>query len=162
MFIISRCLLGCHCKYNGGHNRSERVLDFASCHSCLSVCPETRAELPSPRPPAEHQQGERLRILDREGKDLTEDFVRGAELSYRDVLEEAAKRGEVVEGAILKANSPSCGAGMIYDGTFSGTKIPGNGVFAEMLIKAGIPVRTEKDEAFDFPPAASEKPDETK
>ncbi|MFR7989357.1 MAG: DUF523 domain-containing protein [Anaerovoracaceae bacterium] len=142
MYLISGCLLGHNCKYNGGNNRSEKVVDFASERSFLAVCPEGCSGLPVPRPPAEFA-GER--IVDREGRDVTEAFRRGAELSLRQALEEAERRGEKIEGAILKANSPSCGSGRIYDGTFSGRLKEGYGCFAEMLYKRGIKVISEKE-----------------
>ena len=91
MYLISGCLLGHNCKYNGGNNRSEKVVDFASERSFLAVCPEGCSGLPVPRPPAEFA-GER--IVDREGRDVTEAFRRGAELSLRQALEEAERRGE--------------------------------------------------------------------
>ena len=142
MYLISRCLLGDRCKYNGGHNRSEAVLQFAAGHTVIGICPETAGGLQAPREPAEWQ-GDRCR--DRAGKDLTEAFVRGAESELARAEEAARQAGETLEGAILKANSPSCGAGMIYDGTFSGTKVPGDGCFTRLLRAKGVPVCTEKD-----------------
>jgi uncharacterized protein YbbK (DUF523 family) len=95
-----------------------------------------------PRPPAE-RQGEK--VIDREGRDLTQAFRDGAILSWNRAQREAEKAGEPIEGAILKANSPSCGSGMIYDGSFSGTLVPGDGVFAALLKENDIKVITEKE-----------------
>ncbi|MDD6154743.1 MAG: DUF523 domain-containing protein [Eubacteriales bacterium] len=150
MFIISACLLGMDCKYNGGNNRNEAVIRFAETHSHVVVCPETAGGLERPRPPAE-RQGDR--IVNKEGLDVTEYFRRGAELSLKKVLEESERSGEPIEGAILKANSPSCGSGMIYDGSFTGNKVPGDGCFTELLKARGIEVLTEKNlvESGDFP-----------
>lgn len=142
MFLISGCLLGNNCKYNGGNNYHQDVIDFCKEHSYYPVCPEGISGLPTPRPPAEYVDG---RIVDKEGKDVTAEFVKGAQLSLELAMEEAEKRGEAIEGAILKANSPSCGSGQIYDGTFSGTLIPGNGCFTRMLLDKDIKVISEKE-----------------
>lgn len=140
--IVSRCLLGDACKYNGGDNRCEAVIDFLLGKTVFPVCPETAGGLPRPREPAEIQGS---RVVDRNGIDRTDAFLKGAEKSLADAEVYAEESGEQVEGAILKANSPSCGAGTIYDGTFSGRKVPGDGIFAGMLRKRGISLRTEKD-----------------
>ena len=144
MYIISSCLLGHNCKYNGGNNRCQEVIDFCQQKKYVVVCPESAAKLPCPRPPAERQG---RRIIDKEGKDLTEAFEKGAELSFGTCRMAADCSGEALEGAILKANSPSCGCGKIYDGTFTGTLTEGDGVFAQMLREEGIPVISEKDTA---------------
>ncbi|MBR3755472.1 MAG: DUF523 domain-containing protein [Firmicutes bacterium] len=142
MYLISGCLLGHNCKYNGGNNYNQDVIDFVSCHSCFSVCPEGISGLPTPRPPAEYVGD---RVIDKEGKDVTDFFVKGAEVSLEEAMAEAARRGERIEGAILKANSPSCGSGHIYDGSFSGTLIPGNGCFTKLLLDQDIKVISEKE-----------------
>lgn len=143
MYIISSCLLGHNCKYNGGNNLSDAVVEFCKNKKYIVVCPESAAKLPCPRPPAERQNDGR--VVDREGKDVTEAFEKGAELSLGTCMMAADLKGEELEGAILKANSPSCGCGVIYDGTFTGTLIEGDGVFTEKLRRRGIPVITEKD-----------------
>ena len=142
MYIVSACLLGQNCKYNGGNNRNEDVVEFCRTHRYVTVCPESAGRLPSPRPPAEKVGN---RILDKNGNDLTEAFIRGADISLKSCVEMARLSGEEIEGAILKANSPSCGVGHIYDGTFSGTLTEGNGVFAGMLRRLGIEIITEKE-----------------
>ena len=142
MYIVSACLLGQHCKYNGGNNRNEDVVEFCRTHKYVTVCPESAGRLPSPRPPAEKVGS---KIMDKNGNDLTEAFIRGAEISLKSCMEMARLSGEEIEGAILKANSPSCGVGHIYDGTFSGTLTEGNGVFAGMLRRLGIETITEKE-----------------
>lgn len=142
MYIISSCLLGHNCKYNGGNNRCQEVVDFCEQKKHVVVCPEGAARLPVPRPPAERQG---RRIVDKEGKDVTEAFEKGAVLSLGTCRMAADCSGEPLEGAILKANSPSCGCGKIYDGTFTGTLTEGDGVFAQMLVEEGIPVISEKD-----------------
>ena len=142
MYIVSACLLGQNCKYNGGNNLNEEVVEFCRNHKYVTVCPESAGKLPAPRQPAE-KIGDR--IVDKEGKDVTDAFLRGADISLKTCMEMARISGEEIEGAILKANSPSCGCGRIYDGTFSGNLTEGNGVFAQMLLEEEIPVITEKD-----------------
>ena len=138
MYIVSACLLGANCKYNGGNNDNEDVKDFCEGHRIMTVCPETEGGLSSPRPPAE-QQGEK--VVDCEGKDVTAEFRKGAEICLQKVLDS----GEEPELAVLKANSPSCGSCFVYDGTFTGTLTRGDGVFAGLIKARGIRVLTEKD-----------------
>ena len=142
MYIVSACLLGQNCKHNGGNNLSEEVVEFCKNHKYVTVCPESAGKLPIPRPPAE-RVGES--ILTKEGKDVTDAFVRGADISLKSCMEMARISGEEIEGAILKANSPSCGVGQIYDGTFSGKLTEGNGVFAGMLKRLRVEIITEKE-----------------
>ncbi len=142
MYIVSACLLGQNCKYNGGNNLNEEVVEFCKNHKYVTVCPESAGKLPTPRPPAERVGAS---ILTKEGKDVTDAFVRGADISLKSCMEMARISGEEIEGAILKANSPSCGRGQIYDGTFSGTLTEGNGVFAGMLKRLGVEIITEKE-----------------
>ena len=142
MYIVSGCLLGHKCKYDGGDNRNEDVVRFCQDHRYVVVCPERAGGLPCPRPPAE-RMGEK--VVSREGEDVTEAFLRGARISLASCLKMAELAGEEIEGAILKANSPSCGRGWIYDGTFSGRLAEGDGVFASMLAARGIEVITEKE-----------------
>ena len=132
MYVVSGCLLGQNCKYNGGNNKNDDVIEFCKTHKYVVVCPESAGNLEKPRPPAEKVGN---RILNQKGEDVTEAFLRGAEISFKTCMEIARIAGEPIEGAILKANSPSCGCGQIYDGTFSGTLASGNGVFAELLVR---------------------------
>ena len=142
MYIVSSCLLGQNCKYNGGNNRCQEVIDFCAQKKYIAVCPESAARLSCPRPPAE-RVGDR--IVNNQGKDVTAAFEKGAQLSLGTCTTLAGFAGAELKGAILKANSPSCGCGQIYDGTFSGALTDGNGVFTELLLKEGIPVITEKE-----------------
>lgn len=152
MYIVSACLLGANCKYNGGNNDNETVKDFCEGHKVIAVCPETVGGLKAPRPPAEQVRccgNCKVKIVNKDGKDLTEYFIRGAEISLEKVMEccGSPERGysEEPELAILKANSPSCGSGKIYDGTFTGTLTDGDGVFAGMLKARGIEVISEEE-----------------
>lgn len=140
MVIVSACLMGCNCKYNGGNNLSSKVAELADRESIFLVCPETSGGLPVPRPPAEIKES---RVMDCNGNDVTDAFLSGSKKCFDEAAAEAKKRGESIEMAVLKARSPSCGSGLVYDGTFSGNLVPGNGVFADMLISAGIPVYSE-------------------
>ena len=94
MYIISGCLLGHNCKYNGGNNRCEEVVAFCRTHKYVTVCPESAARLAKPRPPAERVGG---RILDRDGNDLTEAFRKGAETSFQICVTAAELAGEPLE-----------------------------------------------------------------
>lgn len=157
MYIISRCLLGENCKYNGGNNWNEDVVKFSQEHSFVPVCPECSGGLPTPRVPAEIQPSERtgeVRVVNKAGVDVTEAYIRGAEICWQEAAWEAAQRNESIEGAILQARSPSCGCGKIYDGTFGGILIEGNGVFTRLLLEKGVRVLSdcewkEKDEDND-------------
>ena len=135
MIFVSACLLGENCKYSGGNNRNEAVISFLNDKEYLAVCPERAGGLPAPRPLAEIRDG---RVIDKEGKDVTAEFLLGAEKTL------ALAKKHRPELCILKANSPSCGCGEIYDGTFSGRKISGNGKTVELLLKNGFSVITEK------------------
>lgn len=142
MVIVSACLLGVNCKYNGGNNDDPNVRAFLDGRRCVSVCPEVAAGLAPPRPPSEIRDG---RVYGKDGRDLTDEFRQGAQAAYDEALAAAEEAGEPLELAILKARSPSCGAGTIYDGTFSGTRVPGDGFFARLLRSEGIRLITEED-----------------
>ncbi len=147
MYIVSKCLLGENCKYNGANNLSEDVVQFCKSHTFTSVCPETCGGLKAPRDPAEIVRSEDgfFRVIDASGKDLTENFLSGAEKELENSIRTAEKMGESIEGAILKANSPSCGAGKVYDGSFSRTLVEGDGIFAGRLRELGIEIANENN-----------------
>ena len=136
MIIVSACLLGENCKYSGGNNYNEDVIRYLEGKTYLPICPEIAGGLLTPRPPAEIQSG---RVVDKEGTDVTAAFLKGAEITLSLAQKHAASL------CILKANSPSCGCGRIYDGAFSGKGIPGNGKTASLLLKNGFQVITEED-----------------
>ena len=142
MYIISACLLGENCKYSGGNNYCQWVADFAEKHKYISVCPECEGGLPVPRPPAEIAGD---RVVNSGGRDVTAEFTEGARISYERVKNTSAELGESIEGAILKAKSPSCGRDRIYDGTFSRTLTEGDGYFVRLLKADNINVITEKE-----------------
>lgn len=132
---ISACLLGDAVRYDGGSKPVEAVRQLARKVEVLRVCPETASGLPVPRPPAEQRDG---RVFLADGRDVTDDFIRGSERSLGKL------RRSPVSLAVLKAKSPSCGVGLVYDGTYSGRLVAGEGVFAERLEKEGVCVVTEE------------------
>lgn len=129
--LVSACLVGENCKYSGGNNYSPAVAALGEQYELIPVCPEQLGGLPTPRTPSE-RVGDK--VLTRDGRDVTDAFRRGAEK----VLEIALAQG--ITRAVLQERSPSCGWGRIYDGTFTGTLIPGQGVTAQLLRAHGIAV----------------------
>lgn len=126
---VSACLLGENCKYNGGNNYSVRVHDYVENHEVIPVCPEVLGGLPTPREPAEIVDGT---VRRKDGTVVDEEFRRGAETALRIIQEQKAAL------VILQSRSPSCGMNTVYDGSFTGTLVRGNGVFAELLEQNGI------------------------
>ena len=136
MIIVSACLAGYRCRYDGKIDSDPGIVDLIRCGKAVPVCPEMLGGLPCPRVPAE-RTADGTRVLSREGTDVTEAFERGA----AETLRIAQLYG--CERAILKARSPSCGKGLIYDGTFSGTLRQGDGVTTELLLQHGITVESK-------------------
>ena len=134
--LVSACLLGQACAYDGRDRKNGAVLSLGESYELVPVCPECAGGLPTPRVPSE-RIGDR--VFSRDGRDVTEEYGRGAEIA----AQLAAEHG--VAFAVLKARSPSCGCGEIYDGSFSHTVIEGNGVTAERLLRDGVKVLTERD-----------------
>lgn len=138
--LVSACLLGANCKYSGGSNLCPALAALAAPElagriTLIPVCPEVYGGLPTPRPPAERRGG---RVFANTGADVTEQYLRGAQ----ETLKLAQLYG--CRAAILKANSPSCGHGAVYDGTFTGRRVPGDGLTAELLLANGIAVYSEE------------------
>ena len=123
---VSACLLGENCKYNGGNNYNEKVMEFIKGHEVIGICPELLGGLPVPRKPAEIADGI---VRTKDGASVNEEFRHGAEAAMN-IIEE-----NDIELVILQSRSPSCGVKTIYDGTFSGNLIVGQGIFAQMLAK---------------------------
>ena len=138
--LVSSCLLGSPVRYNGGDKKcDDPILErWIEQGRVVSVCPEMLGGLGTPRPPAEivFANGQR-RVFTNEGRDVTPEFERGAELSAREAAANA------VRVAVLKSNSPSCGSSFVYDGTFTGTAVPGAGVTTTLLRERGIRVFSE-------------------
>lgn len=145
MYLISACLCGVNCKYNGSNNYNEFCDNLFRSGKAILVCPEQLGGLPTPRVPsellasAEEVLNEDGKILTKDGRDVTKEFLKGA----AEVNEIAKKLN--IKCAILKDGSPSCGVNYIYDGYFNGGKIKGGGVTAELLSKNGIKVLSEND-----------------
>ena len=133
-FLISACLLGCRCRYDGASKPLPQIAALAERHTLVPVCPEQLGGLPTPRPPSE-RRGDR--VVTRAGGDVTAQYRRGAEEALR------LCRLLGCEAALLKERSPSCGSREIYDGTFTGTLTAGDGVTAELLRAQRIPVYGE-------------------
>ena len=133
---VSACLLGHNCKYSGGNNRSQKVLDYIAGHEVIPVCPEVAGGLSTPRVPVELKDG---RAINREGEDVTEFFRKGVEKTMANLTREQ------IDLAILQPRSPSCGCKQIYDGSFTNTVIPGDGVAAEKLRAAGVTLFGESE-----------------
>ena len=128
---VSACLLGENCKYNGGNNYSEKVIEYIKGHEVVPVCPEVLGGLPIPRESAEIVNG---KVSHKDGTSVDKEFRRGAETALKIIKEQQ------VDFVILQSRSPSCGVNTIYDGSFSGKIISGQGVFANLLQKNGIKV----------------------
>ena len=134
--LVSACLLGVKCRYDGGAKPDARVIALGKEHELVPVCPEKLGGLEAPREPSEISG---LRVVSRDGRDVTEAFKLGAQRT----LEAAARAG--CECAILKERSPSCGSSFVYDGSFSGKVVRGAGLAAALLIKNGMRVYSEEN-----------------
>ena len=134
--IVSACLAGINCRYDGKNNKNEKVLKFMEKNKCILVCPEQLGGLPTPRTPAEIIKD---KVIDKNGKDVTQNFLTGAK--------EALKIAKLYKAqkALLKAKSPSCGSKEVYDGTHSGKLIKGKGITAELFENNEIEVINEND-----------------
>lgn len=141
MYMISSCLAGVPCRYDGKHSEHAKVMELVHSGQAVLVCPEQLGGLPTPRACCEicrNADGEK-QVVDLNGRNYTMEYQNGAEKC----LDIAQAFG--IKKAILKAKSPSCGYGTIYDGTFSGKLIEGSGLLAELLSENGIDIMTETD-----------------
>ena len=132
--LVSACLLGTPCRYDGKSKPCGGVLALSKHYELIPVCPEVTGGLPVPRVPVELKNG---RVINRNGEDVTDFFLKGVE-------KEMVKMQDI-DLAILQSRSPSCGCKQIYDGTFSKTLIDGKGMFAQALAEAGIPLMDGDD-----------------
>ena len=137
--LISACLLGVSCRYDGLSKPLDTKIieNLRSRYHLIPICPEIFGGLPTPRIPAEIQADRR--VLRKDGKDITDEYKKGAKEALR-----LAKLFDC-KLAILKERSPSCGSGVIYDGSFTGNKINGDGITAELLKKEGIRIIGENE-----------------
>ena len=136
MIIVSACLADVHCRYDEAGKPCVAVIRLVAEGKAIPLCPEQLGGLTTPRLPAEIV---RDKVIRKDGVDVTEAFQRGA----REALELARLVG--AKTAILKARSPSCGSGKIYDGSFTGRLVEGNGIFAELCKNNRIEVKTEEE-----------------
>lgn len=134
--LVSACLLGENCKYNGGNNLNENIKVLSDNYEIIPICPEVFGGLSIPRKTSEILKD---KVIHFDGTDVTDNFLKGAKKSLL-----IAKK-ENCSFAILKSKSPSCGFGKIYDGTFTNTIIDGNGVTADLLFKNGIVILNENN-----------------
>lgn len=146
MLGISACLGGVFCRYDGGSNEVATLKQLVETKQAIMICPEILGGLPTPRTPAEIQGGDgfdvwqgQAVVLDKNGLDVTEAFKQGAINAF----EELQKLD--ITALILKERSPSCGSGLIYDSSFSGTRIKGVGVATAYFIQQGLPVYSEEN-----------------
>jgi len=136
MIIVSACLAGINCRYDGNDNLISEIKGLVLSGKAIALCPEELGGLPTPRVSCEICKG---KVVSKLNDDVTAAFQVGAEkvLAVAKILD--------TKTAILKSNSPSCGYGMIYDGTFSGNKTKGNGLTAELLASNGIQIKNEEN-----------------
>lgn len=134
--LVSSCLLGINCKYSGGNNKNCDVISLSNNYNLIAICPEVMGGLPTPRVPSEIISG---KVINKDGIDVTSEYNLGASMALELATKYKAKY------AVLKSNSPSCGFGSIYDGTFTSTKIESNGVAADLLYKNGVVVLNENN-----------------
>ncbi|MBU5487584.1 DUF523 domain-containing protein [Clostridium sp. MSJ-8] len=135
MIMISSCLCGVNCKYNGKNNKNDKCVELLRENKAICFCPEQLGGLTTPRVPSEIRED---RVVSKEGIDVTDNFKRGAK--------EALKIAQItgIKKAIMKEGSPSCGVHYIYDGTFSGNKIEGMGITTRMFLENNIEVVSEE------------------
>ena len=134
--VVSACLLGRNCKYNGGNNFDPKVAEFVKDREVIEVCPEVLAGLGIPRVPMEIVKGV---LINRDGVCIDAQVQQAVQT----ILDQLA--GEEIDCAVLKSRSPTCGVKEVYDGTFSGTRITGMGVLAQALQDAGYKVIDAED-----------------
>lgn len=135
-YAISACLCGKLCRYDGKTTLNKKAAEIYERGEAILICPETDGGLKTPRSPCEIKNG---RVISRDGRDCTEEYVRGAEAALKKCTENE------VEICILKQRSPSCGSRQIYDGSFSGRLIDGKGITAKLLSENGFKVISEEE-----------------
>lgn len=133
MIIVSACLAGKKCRYDGEHKEITDISELVAQGKAVAVCPEELGGLPTPRPPAENVDGKLLTI---EGKDVTFNYKKGAQMALEIAMENSCT------DAYLKSKSPMCGCGKVYDGSFQGQLTDGDGEFTKLLKAKGVQVKS--------------------
>jgi uncharacterized protein YbbK (DUF523 family) len=147
MKLVSACLLGIRCAWSGDDKyQNDQAIELSRVETLIPVCPEQLGGLPTPRAPQEIQGGTgddvlngKCRVMNKDGEDVTRQFIQGAEETLR-----IAKKLKAKE-FVAKSESPSCGCGRIYDGSFSGKLIDGDGVTTALLKRNGIRIIPEEN-----------------
>ena len=134
--LVSACLLGINCKYDGNNNKNDKVLEYLKDKEVIPICPEIYGGLQTPRTPSEIVGD---KVMTKEKTDVTKEYLKGAEETLKIAKLFNAKK------ALLKAKSPSCGNNEIYDGSFTGIKIKGMGITARLLKENGIEILNENE-----------------
>ena len=134
--LVSACLVGENCKYNGGNNKNDKIIEFLKDKEVILVCPEVMGGLSTPRFKSEILGG---KVINEYGEDVSEYFANGAKIALSKAIENN------VTLAILKEKSPSCGVKKVYNGQFNGTLVKGSGVFSSLIGQLGIKILTEED-----------------
>jgi len=134
--LVSACAIGCNCKYNGKNNRNEFVIEYLRGKEIISICPEMLANMPTPRPCAEIVNGV---VMDANGNNVDSDYRNAVAIALEKI------KGERIDLAILQSRSPTCGVNKIYDETFTGKLISGQGLFAKALLDKGYTVKDTED-----------------
>ncbi|MBW9145836.1 DUF523 domain-containing protein [Clostridium sp. CM027] len=129
--LVSACVIGQNCKYNGGNNLNRSVVEFIQRHTVIEICPELLTGMKCPRACAEIVNGI---VMSENGENVDAEYRKGVELAMEKI------KGQKIDLAILQSRSPTCGVNTIYDGSFSGTLIEGHGLFTEAIIEKGIRV----------------------
>ena len=139
--LVSACLVGIKCRYDGKEKENKELLALSDEFDFFPMCPEELGGLPTPRVPSEIRDG---KVINKDGVDVTEKYLRGAEATLK------ICRICNFDTVVLKSKSPSCGKGLIYDGSFSGNLVHGNGITTDYLLKNGIKVYSEDEFIKEF------------
>ena len=134
--LVSACITGCNCKYNGGNNLNPKVVEFLKDKEIIEICPEMLVAMSIPRASAEIVDG---CVTECNGRNVHREYEKGAELALKKI------KDENIDLAILQSRSPTCGVNKIYDGSFNEKLIKGNGLFAKALIEKGYKVIDSED-----------------
>ncbi|MBL4561597.1 MAG: DUF523 domain-containing protein [Labilibaculum sp.] len=140
MIIVSACLAGCECRYDGKNNEVPEIKNLVLKNKAIALCPEELGGLSTPRMPCEIVKiNTEFRVIGQDHNDYTNQFTKGAE-----IVTNVAKALNC-KTVILKANSPSCGYGKIYDGSFTGKYRKGNGITSQLLTNNGVQILNEEN-----------------